>query len=80
MMNRRRTADAAEELDQDDAASVARSLQKDFIGLIAIFDRQLANGSAVRQEAQSKISDARAAAERGLKLSQELVDLLRTTP
>ena len=74
----RRPSDAAQELDQnDDAVSVAQSLQKDFAGLIAIFERQLANGSAVDHQARSKITDAMLAAQRGLELSQELLGLLR---
>ena len=77
---RRRGVHAAEELDQGDAASIAQTLQRDFIGLIAIFDRQLANKSAARGKALSKIADARAAAQRGLRLSEELVELLDTTP
>ena len=76
-MNRRRAVDTAEEMDQDDAASVAQSLQSDFVGLIAIFDRQLANGTVVDGNARSKIFDAKAAAERGLGLAHELVELLR---
>ena len=77
-MNRRRSAGAAEDLDQDDALSVAQSLQEDFIGLIATFDRQLANGSVGSTEARAKILDAKGAAQRGLSLSQELSELLRT--
>ena len=77
-MSRRRSADTAVQLDQDDAIAVAHSLQEDFVGLIAIFDRQLAIKSAAVGEAQSKISDARTAAQRGLRLSQELAELLRS--
>ena len=76
-MSRRRSADAAEDLDQDDAMSVAQSLQEDFIGLIAIFDRELANESAANAEGRSKIADAKAAAQRGFSLSQQLSELLR---
>lgn len=76
-MSRRRSADAAEDLDQDDAMSVAQSLQEDFIGLIAIFDRELANESAANAEGRPKIADAKAAALRGLSLSQQLSELLR---
>jgi len=76
-MNRPPTADAAGALDQLDAASVAQSLRTDFIGLIAIFDRQLSNGIAADGDARSRIFDARVAAERGLDLTRELVELLR---
>ena len=78
MMSRRRSLGAAEDLGQDDAISVAQSLQEDFIGLIAIFDRQLAIGLTAGAVARSKISDAKAAAQRGLSLSQELAELLRS--
>jgi hypothetical protein len=80
MMSRRRSLSAAENLDQDDATGVAESLQDDFIGLIAIFDRQLAAGSAVGGASCTKIADARAAAQRGLSLARELAELLRTIP
>lgn len=76
-MDRQRAVDAAEALNQDDAASVAQSLQRDFIGLIAIFDRQLANGTIVDGKARSKISDAKAAAQRGLGLAHDLIELLQ---
>ena len=60
------------------AASVAEAVQKDFRGLIAIFNRQLAEALQLDRETRSTISEAKAAAERGLKLSQQLIDLLRT--
>ena len=78
-MNTRHRAGAIE-VEQDDASSVVQSLRDDFLGLIAIFDRQLANGSGVSPAARSKIAEARAAAERGLRLSQNLVELLRSNP
>ena len=78
MMSRRRSADTAEQLDQDDAISVAHSLQEDFVGLIAIFDRQLASISVAGSEVRSKISHAKTAAQRGLRLSQELAEMLRS--
>ena len=55
------------------AVVVAESMRQDFLGLIAIVDRELAS------EAKSiaGITEARKAAERGLKLSEELVELLR---
>jgi len=76
-MSRRRAADAPE-LDQYDAASVTQSLQEDFSKLIAIFERQFEAGAAGKERLR-QISDARATAERGLKLSQELAEILRTT-
>ena len=75
-MGKRHRADTAIELDEDTAASVAQSLRDDFVGLIAIFDRQLANRDFAACNKRSKISDAKAAAERGLTLSEELIELL----
>lgn len=75
----RRGPKYAYELDQIDAASLAQSLQEDFAGLIAIFDRQLKSGSLPAGKKRSKITDARAAAERGVRLSEELVELLRNS-
>ena len=60
-----------------EAASVPESVQQDFRGLIAIFSRQLAEAPQVDGEARSTIAQAKAAAERGLKLSQQLLNLLR---
>jgi len=67
-----------EALDQIDAASVAQSLRADFMALIAIFDRRAMNG-ADGENALPNITDVRAAAERGLRLSEELIELLRPT-
>jgi hypothetical protein len=76
-MNRRPAK--TEALAQDDAASIAQSLRNDFIALIAVFDRQRVSGSEHLEEARANISIARAAAERGLRLSEQLVELLRGT-
>ena len=65
------------EIAQQGAAAVAKSLRRDFIALMAIFDRQLMNGAAPSDMAGCKIPAARAAAERGVQLADELVDLLR---
>ncbi len=75
----RRGRDYANELDQSDAASIAQSLQEDFVGLIAIFDRQLTSGYLPTGKKRSKITEARAAAERGVRLSERLVQLLRNS-
>ena len=69
----------AEELDQEDAASLAESVHGDFVGLIAIFDRQLTSEVGPMGKDRSRIADARAAAERGLRLTEELVELLRNS-
>jgi hypothetical protein len=78
MTGERHQADAAEEMEQDIATSVAQSLRNDFVGLIAIFDRQLANEIAADGKTRSNTHYAKATAERGLSLSQELIQLLRT--
>lgn len=67
----------AEELDQEDAASLAQSVHQDFVGLLAIFDRQLTSEVGPPGKNRSRIAGARAAAERGLRLTEELVQLLR---
>jgi len=63
----------AVEPDQEDAVLLADSLRADFTRLMAIFDRQL--GARVGDKAAT-IADARTAAERGLRLSEELRELL----
>ena len=75
----RRGPKYADDLDQIDASALAQSLQEDFVGLIALFDRQLKSGSVPAGKKRSKIIDARAAAERGVRLSEELVELLRNS-
>ena len=71
-------AGTSEEWVSGDTASVAEAVHDDFKGLIAIFDRQLSNG--FDGEAKAAIVQARAAAERGLGLSERLIRLLRTPP
>ena len=73
----RRPAES-EALDPVDAASVAQSLREDFIALIAIFDGRRMNAVQC-DEALPNIDDARLAAERGLKLSEKLIALLRSS-
>jgi hypothetical protein len=59
----------------DGAAVVAEALRADFTRLIAIFDWQADDASAGR-DCRLAMARARVAAERGLKLSEELVRLL----
>ena len=61
----------------DDAVRVAQCLMNDFIALIAIFDRQDINQGRNCRDFRDGVSDARLAAERGLHLSEQLVELLR---
>jgi hypothetical protein len=72
-MNRRPTAVAAK-ADGDDATLLAHSLRTDFARLITIFDCRLENASTA---GRSVIADARTAAHRGLKLSEDLIELLQ---
>ena len=73
----RRPAES-EALDPVDAAFVAQSLREDFVALIAIFDRRRMNAVQC-DEALTNIDHARLAAERGLKLSEKLIELLRSS-
>ena len=59
-----------------DTTLVAETVAKDFYGLVAMFDRHLENGSGAEKEALAVLK-AKAAAERGLKLSQRLLELTR---
>jgi len=70
-------ASARAEWVEDNAASVAESVEKDFSGLIEIFGSQLAGSADVEDRARSALSEAKAAAERGLKLSRQLIELLK---
>lgn len=72
-----RTRVDTREIAHDDAVAVAECLKNDFKALISILERQGMNGSPHRASARANISDARAAAERGLRLSDELLELLR---
>ena len=62
---------------EDDPARVAESVQRDFSDLIRIFERSLASLPATDSEARAHVAKAKAAAERGLKLSRELIEVLR---
>lgn len=64
---------------QDDAAIAAESVLTDFSELVAMLDRQLQNVGELDGRARSHMAEAKAAAERGLKLSRQLVGLLRTS-
>jgi len=64
------------EPDQDDAIFLADSLREDFIKLMAIFDRQLAGCDEIGGKNRPSLAQARIAAERGLRLSDDLRELL----
>lgn len=61
-MSNRNSRNPAEQIDANRAIAVAESMKKDFLSLIALVDG---------------VAEARTAAERGLRLSEELVELLR---
>jgi len=63
---------------EDDSFATAESVRVDFMQLIAILDRRLANLPEADGEVRAQVLDARDAALRGLTLSQELVDTLRS--
>jgi hypothetical protein len=63
----------------DDPPLSVESLQNDFSGLIRVFDRHLKALPPEDRQARSHILQARAAAERGLRLSRELIDLVKSS-
>jgi len=58
-------------------AEAADSIEADFNDLIAILDRQLATLPITETQARVHIEQARAAAERGLRVSQELSSIVK---
>jgi hypothetical protein len=63
---------------KDDAATdVARSVERDFTDLVAIFDRQLDGLPSGDSVTRRHVVAARSAAERGLRLSRKLISKLR---
>jgi hypothetical protein len=61
----------------DDPSVTADSLRSDFSGLIEIFDRHLMRVPSGDGQARLHISKAKAAAERGLRLSHQLIALAK---
>jgi len=59
------------------ATRLAQSVRRDFSDLVVIFDRQLGRLTDADREARSHMVRAKAAAERGLRLSQDLIEALR---
>jgi hypothetical protein len=72
-----RGADPSKQCDPRKAAEAAELVRRDFDALVDVFDRQLAILSANESENRSHVTKAKAAAERGLKLSQQLIQILR---
>lgn len=61
----------------DDPSDTANSLRSDFSGLIEIFERHLKNVPSGDSQARLHIAQAKAAAERGLQLSHQLIALAK---
>jgi hypothetical protein len=73
----RRFTDVSETDPQADPTSTAQSVRTDFTSLLDIFDRQLEQ--LTDAESRSHLLQARAAAARGLELSESLLDLMRAS-
>lgn len=72
MRNRRPGVDAGE-LDDSASARFLTSVADDFAALTAVFERQLQAIPQSDAQIRSHVLKAKAAAERGLQLSQELL-------
>ena len=72
----RRPFGATDQSDQYDAATAAESIRADFSDLVSMLDRQVANLAGTDDLARAHLLEAKAAAERGLALSMQLVELL----
>ena len=59
-----------------EAMGAAEAVQRDFENLIAMFDRQLDGLPANDSQARAHLARAKSAAERGLRLSQKLIETL----
>jgi hypothetical protein len=68
--------DAESLRDPGKAADAAKMVQRDFTALLRVLDKQLASLSAGESDRRSHIAEARIAAKRGLKLSEQLIEIL----
>lgn len=75
----RRNFDPPDWSEQDDPAWAAESVRTDFSELLAMLDEQLANFSGGDDRSRSHLIEAKAAAQRGLLLSTQLIELLRVS-
>jgi hypothetical protein len=64
-------------LEGHESARTIASIEMDFAGLVAILERQLELVSSSDQRIRSHLTSAKAAAERGVKLSRELRELAK---
>ena len=74
MANRRPLNEITAELDGSESVTSVNSVANDFAALVAILERQLDLVSTDDNETRSHIVQAKAAAERGSKLSRELLE------
>lgn len=66
-------ARAATKVADTEVTRVAQSVSRDFADLIAVFERELCNLPGSDHPARWHLAKAKAAAERGLELSQDLI-------
>ncbi len=69
---------AAIERDAGNAIGAAELVRRDFTALLRIFDEQLASLSKHENDRRPHLFQAKAATERGLRLSEQLIEMLRT--
>jgi hypothetical protein len=66
-----------QEAEQDAPACAAKNVRREFQALLAILEAQFSNAEISDKADRARLSKARQAAVRGLKLSDQLVQLLR---
>lgn len=74
----RRIAECSDARHQAEAMVVAESVRMDFAKLITMLDSQLTIASSIDGPVRSHMLEAKAAAQRGIDLSSELIGLLCT--
>jgi len=79
MANRRVSTDAAELAGSQSVHSL-RAVADDFAALAAVFERQLQALSASDETMRSHLLKAKEAAERGVQLSEELLQKISSGP
>jgi len=65
--------------EQDDPAWVAESIRRDFSELLSMLDEQLGSLADGQERTRPHLLEAKAAAQRGLLLSTQLIELLRVS-
>ena len=74
MQERRRSTVGRANCSRTDAIQVAQSMRRDFADLVAAFDQQLSALTDADSLARSHVLKGKAAAERGVKLSRNLIE------